>query len=890
MALIILIIFLIYIYNMDNKIKNLQKENKELKIKIQNLTKLENVSESKIEANNIQVKNIENIQNLSRVVQNSTTISEEKKELTEEEKLEKKLKRERQERETKNTTILITGAILIVLAAIVFLMSTWNTVSNIIKTVVLLLLIGVFLGASKIAKEKFKLQKASDTFFYLAIAYIPICLISCSIFGLFGHYLSMYGDGRFTYLAMSMILTSGIYFINYKVRKSIALLVGSILSQICSVILFGLIFSTEIPIIAILLLVYNIVLIKLTKSYNDIELLKILYNGIPIVTGLYALSLLGDGTVELFFMLPLLTINFLQLYVQKENSLLNAYLFNISLYIFGIFASLIYEYSFEVLNSIRIILGIIYTISISVIVGVIANKDYNLIKSSMVLSLISIGIIGVRTLENDTGFVKTYMVALVEVILMFLAYLKSKDDGKAILSCLIPITLIIAIWNLLYLNELNYIYYVMSSLIIFVIGELLVKDELKYLNKGFFLVSNTNIILTYVIAYIFNMTDMCNDVILFVLLEIIWAYSFIKNSKLNVFKYLSYTNIFFILFSSVEFLELSNKINYLVPLIVSMIVIAIENANRYVKDDFSIIYISILNSIAFISISELESLAGVILGFVFAAYLVFENFKNNDNKYLRTIPMVGFMLVMKNAEIESEIQPIIVMLTAIAATCVSAYQRRLSLDTFYSMVYLLLALDYFDNILIKEIFFIIWSFANMYFMNDEKSKDILKAITYTGIFALYKEILIELELESLACTEVIGIIILAMVLLKDIVKKYVKDLDVLEYFVFSLIYLYAINLYTSEADGIIFVLFIVGLVMYSFIKKYGAIFIVSIVAIIVNAILLTREFWLSIPWWIYLLLVGGILIGFAIKNESDDSKDKISVGNVIKNLKDKIEK
>ena len=133
-------------------------------------------------------------------------------------------------------------------------------------------------------------------------------------------------------------------------------------------------------------------------------------------------------------------------------------------------------------------------------------------------------------------------------------------------------------------------------------------------------------------------------------------------------------------------------------------------------------------------------------------------------------------------------------------------------------------------------------------------------------------------------------IILAIVLLKDIVKKYVKDLDVLEYFVFALIYLFAIGLYTSEADGIIFVLFVVGLVMYSYMKKYGAIFIVSIMAILLNAILLTREFWLSIPWWIYLLLVGGILIGFAIKNESDDKKDKISVGNAINNLKDKIEK
>ena len=228
MAFLVIVIFLIYIYNMDKIIKNLQKENKELKRKLANLADLDkvSVSEREINENNTQVKSVENVQKLTQ------TNSEIKKELTEEEKLERKLKRERQERETKNTTILITGAILIVLAAIVFLMSTWNTVSNIIKTVVLVLLIGVFLGASKIAKEKFKLEKASNTFFYLAMAYIPICLTSCSIFGLFGRFLSIYGEGRYTYLAMSMLFTAGIYYLNYKKRNSNALLVGSILSQI----------------------------------------------------------------------------------------------------------------------------------------------------------------------------------------------------------------------------------------------------------------------------------------------------------------------------------------------------------------------------------------------------------------------------------------------------------------------------------------------------------------------------------------------------------------------------------------------------------------------------------------------------------------------------------
>ena len=888
MILFIVIGFLIYAYNIDKLIKDLQKENKELKRKLANLTELknENVSEREIEKNNVHIEVEANLQELRKINSESKSV----KELTEEEKLEIKLKRERQERETKNTTILITGAILIVLAAIVFLMSTWNTVSNIIKTVVLVLLIGVFWGASKIAKERFKLEKASNTFFYLAMAYIPICLISCSIFGLFGSYFSIYGDGRYTYLAMSMLLTAGIYYINYTKRKSNTLLAGSMLSQICSIILFGLIFSTEISLIFILLLIYNIALINLTKKHSVIELLKIFYNGIPVVAGLYALSMFFTGATELFLIIPLLTINYFFLYTQKENTTLNAYLFNISLYVFGIFASLIFEYPFEVLNSIRVIFGILYTISLSIIAGFIFNKDNNLIKSSMVTSLVVVGIMVIRTFDGDTGFVKTYMVALLEVILMFLAYLRSTENGKSILSYLIPITLIIAILDILNLSNLNYMFYIISSLAVFGIGEIFVGEKYRRLNEGFFIISHMNIVLTYFLCYVTNLTEMANDVFLFILLELVYVYSFIKNREHKLFKYLSYTNIFWILLSSFEFLELPYNMDYLIPLIVSIIVMILENTNKNLKDEFSKLYISIVSAIAFIILGELENLASVILGFVFAAYLIYENFKNKDNKYLRMIPMIGFMVIMQNAEIEKEIQPIIVILAAVAATFVSIYQKRFSIDTIFSMIYLLLALDFFDNNLIKEIFFIIWAFANMYFMKAENSKDIFKAITYVGIYALYKDLLWEFGLEEFACTEVIGMIILATALLKDIVKKYVKDLDVLEYFVFSIIYLYAIGLYTSEADGIIFILFVVALVMYSYMKKYGAIFIVSIIAILVNAILLTREFWLAIPWWIYLLLVGGILIGFAIKNESDDRKEKISVGNVIKNLKDKIEK
>ena len=100
----------------------------------------------------------------------------------------------------------------------------------------------------------------------------------------------------------------------------------------------------------------------------------------------------------------------------------------------------------------------------------------------------------------------------------------------------------------------------------------------------------------------------------------------------------------------------------------------------------------------------------------------------------------------------------------------------------------------------------------------------------------------------------------------------------------------SITSYLDEKDGMIFILFVVGILIYSYIQKYGILFVVSSINILLNAILLTREFWTSIPWWIYLLLIGSRLIAFAIKNESDDKKDKLNVGNIVKNIRDKVEK
>ena len=72
------------------------------------------------------------------------------------------------EKEIKNNTILIVGSVLIILSSIIFLTSTWSLTHNFIKLLILILIFGVFLLSSYVAKKylternSYERQKVSD--------------------------------------------------------------------------------------------------------------------------------------------------------------------------------------------------------------------------------------------------------------------------------------------------------------------------------------------------------------------------------------------------------------------------------------------------------------------------------------------------------------------------------------------------------------------------------------------------------------------------------------------------------------------------------------------------------------------------------------------------------
>ena len=122
-------------------------------------------------------------------ITNITTKTQEKTNSTEKQKYTDK--------EIKNSWILTIGSILVVLSAIVFLASTWDFTHNVVKTAVISLMLVIFFGISNIADKKLNLKQTSKTFYYIALIYIPIVLLSIYLFSLFGDCFSFYGEGKY---------------------------------------------------------------------------------------------------------------------------------------------------------------------------------------------------------------------------------------------------------------------------------------------------------------------------------------------------------------------------------------------------------------------------------------------------------------------------------------------------------------------------------------------------------------------------------------------------------------------------------------------------------------------------------------------------------------------
>lgn len=749
---VIVIILAVIIYQKNQYIKELEKQILVLKKKLKNAV---NVNEMPTQQETLQ----------------KTYISSSNK-------IDKKSKKA--ELEQKNTAVLIVGSVLIVLAAIVFLTTAWNSISNVAKTIILFLFVGIFLGASKIAKDKFQLEKASKTFFYIAMAYIPICVLAVSIFGLMGHYLSINGEGKYLYLCVSTILLAMLYYFVSKKTNNMYLIYGSALSQLLSVILFSLLFEERIFLVCINLLLYNILLILLTKDI----IFKKIYNIIPIIISVITLFGIFDITTYSILSYILIAINFLILEL-KESHFMKSFAFNFYLFLFGF--SLIWKESFGVAAETQQVLLTVYTLIIFFLENLLLvsiKKNKNLSNSCQILSCISMLYVYAFSIV-EAEIIPSFIIGFVFVGLLALSYLKSK--------------------HIVY----------------------------KYVAYAF-----TNILLLDVNNTLFDSSDL----------------------------------------------------SYFVPALTTLGIIYFENLYATLEDRFLPIYLGVSQSVALLSLGALDTEVSVILSIAFAIYIVLYNYKTKKNQLSNIAPLAFVLPSIIDGSLSFELKMGILFLLTGGLTFASLYKGKANIYTIFSGIYLTITCSNFENDYLSEIFFLVWSYGHVYFLNEQQEKNIFKIITTIFATILYYTIADDLEILSYTIFAMLGIIVAGLYIIRNVIRSSSEYADNIEYMFWLFIYVCAFSQYNSATDGIIFSLLILAIIFFSYTRKYGATFLSAIIALLVNAFALTREFWFSIPWWIYLLTIGGSLIGFAIKNEANENKEKLSVGKILKNIKENCEK
>lgn len=762
----------------------------------------------------------------------------------------------------RNNVILITGSIFIIISAILFLTSTWNFIPNTIKVSILSLLIFVFLGISNFADKKFNLSITSKAFYYIAMFYIPIVLYSFSYLKLIGNYFSVGGVGFYLYLSISSFVISAIYIFSSKKDKN--LIYFNYLFQILGVIFIGLYIKIDYQIIYLLLTFYNMAIVIKNIYFKSIYSSNV---GIVLLCCLMIYSILSTLISAVMYNM---NFNYFNIYILISNIVM--------------FISVIFD---NMSNSLFVFAKDVLLISLVLSICAFLRLNIEIQELSILLSLILLyincdfvkknvmliekilllgGFVLLFFISLYNSYIISLIVLLIVICICIRRYLIEKNlkyVGFIVWLILISYLLLVDIFNLDYFGFILLL--LLSEIIKTIILSLSKKMEFNNVIE-----INSNIILipNFILYAIFYILDESSS---YVFIPLIWIFTNYFNYKKANKKY----SLFFLYFASALFLETLNNwlqfpINkYFSFLVVSFIIMCIQFYKNRKFDDYKIF--AIFYAISLICNISVNS----HLSFIFSFIVIIVNFIYNEriekDKSLELLSYVFMSLliysdvvILQDFNINVILSLIIICLFVIR----SLINKERVISDWFALAYLVLDYIIYDiDYYLFLILIIVWSIVN--FDKNKKGIDIVKFILYLSSLLLYNNLVIDFGISDITLIKLFGYFVFFYLLTFTIIKKKNSNFaKAVEYLSFIVLNMNAINLYMNVFDGVLFITFLVTLVFIGYLMKIESLFYMSILFIFIDLFLLTREFWYSIPWWLYLLLIGICLILFAINNET----------------------
>lgn len=781
------------------------------------------------------------------------------------------------EKEIKNSLVLTVGAVLVVISAIAFLSSTWSVTSNFIKTFILFLMLIVFWGFSYIADVKLKLKQTAKTFYYISLAYIPIVLLSISMFSLFGNYLSLNGEGKYIYLTISSIAVSIIYYFNLDKRKGKILFTFNIIFEVLSVIFFTLIFTSKFSFILLGLILYSLLISILylnKKIYYSEKAHKVLSSVLCLsLSGIILFENFINNIINNIFeadviLFAIMLINIYLVLVKILNKD-NIYKFIYPIVIVLTFNNLSKLFDENMMFAQSLILA---SFVFAYLYNLAKEHQINLITYLEVLCCFSIFYFNwLFTSIFVDNLLPNYILFIVLLLLSLVHYVFN-NKYRTLSSVMIAISTILASISLCVYFEFNSIVLGLIAFILILIS--MFKNVNINLRNGFKWVG---IISLFIITLLFGYDVSIYSLILCSIYSVIvLGYGIIN--KDDFYKIFSYVYINEVLLYVFDFAQIDYSL-FIIPattVILTIVERLISNIRSKSSDVYLIISYILSTLLLLDTIGNYNNIAMLILSLSFVYYVIY--YKKNINylcvPFIGMIPHIYFSynLIINNFNF----MYIISILVLIGIMALMYYKKKNLYITMF-FIYSYFHLSCLEEIKYISIFILIVGSFICYLIKSNKVKDTYKALIYILCLVFYNTVLTDLgfgNMISLSAISYIGVLIL---ITRTIFKKYGNGYKVWEYVISILINLIVIGSLTSEYDGIIYFIFLAILIIISYIYKLGPIFLISLISIVLNSIILTQTIFGNIPWWIYILVIGGILIGFAIHNEAKDKNEKETI-------------
>ncbi len=566
----------------------------------------------------------------------------------------KKAMSEEDKAKISNSILIITGALLVVFASIIFLVSAWDSIPNIIKTLILVVIQMLFLTFENICDKKLSIPKISKVFRYLTYSFVPIILMSLSFFELVGDFFSISGEGSKWFFSIIFLITDITYKVIGKSKEDILLKRASLIAEIIAIIFFFSNFE-NVYFLLYALVIHNIIMyILLQGNYLDNKAYKILniflsYLLIPIAF-LYSRSYEVINNSIILFLLALSF--FYRIYSEKNNkiqpymiaflityflavkSVLNVDIFPYLIYIISLFTILCLKLVLKVENDKKTIIKLVSILGLIIIGLSILNAE----KTLAFLSTISIGIILYLILYvmYDKNYYKFITYILFAIMLFSICYITEVKEIAKYVLLVVPV-LAYCIENLMNTQNDKYSKIFITGTLcietIILIGTLQVMIPLilvlYYVKKE----KINEDILFIPIFYSLSIFFISNEIIrtiIGIILSIVYTYFSTKKEKINIYLIFSFIALVLTCLSS----ELNSILSFILFFIWSIIHYFYSKEKEFFKLSSVLsllgVYISLLNNLN-VNMWSSYSL-GIYISLMFITRFVFKI--KNENLYI----------------------------------------------------------------------------------------------------------------------------------------------------------------------------------------------------------------------------------------------------------------